>query len=1085
MRKNLDCLTARSLFVLFCSLFFSLTTFAQRKVTGTITSARDNQPVASATVAVKGARVATTTAADGTFSITLPAGKTTLVVSFVGYATTEVDASSGAVSIKLAESTSALDNVVVTGYSTQRKKDLTGSVAIVDVAAMKAQPAASPIEGLQGKAPGVQIITDGSAGSTPEIRIRGFSTIGNNDPLYIIDGMPYQGKLSWLSSGDIESMQVLKDASASSIYGARANNGVIIITTKKGKAGPPRVTLDVYTASQRPISSRFPKFLNSLQYAKYFYQEFINAGQTPGTTATTGTNYGTDPNNPTLPTYLRAGTNTGQQITAAEADPSLYNYSTDPGTFYQITKANQQGTNWMKEIEHNAPMRNYELGITGGGENSAYALSGSYFDQDGTLIYTGFKRANIRANSQFNLFNKHLTIGESMQYTYDKGFGYATNADRAGQYQGEGAAVFEVYRMQTIVPVYDIAGNFAGSNGSILGNGANPVALLYRGRNNTTTDNIFFGSAFADVKIINGLNIRTTVGTNYRNYKGISVTVPNPEESEGSVNNNTSQEDQGYQSDVTWTNILTYKKRFGKHELTVLGGTEAIKHNERYLQGNGTSYFLYGDMNYYYLGAAATTSSTSSATFNSLFSQFGRVDYAYDDKYLLSATVRRDGSSRFGPDNRYGVFPAGSAAWRISQEEFMKDVTWVNDLKLRAGYGVTGNQNISDFQFLRTYQSSLTASSYATGGSGTSPGIWINNYDNPQIKWEQVKSLNIGLDFTLAKNMFEGSIDWYNKNTKDMLYQLPLPSDAAGGGASPYVNIGKMNNKGLELLLTYHYNQGANDKAFRFDVTATVAHNVNKIKELTPSIKYVTYNSTRDITTSVLQTGAPFGAFYGYKQIGIYQNAADVANSPGYAGARVGGPKYADIAGQNQDPKADGLIDANDRTVIGSPLPKETYSLNITATYKGFDALLFFNGSYGNQIFEQSRYYTDFNGFDGDVTTRMLNAWSPTNTKSMIPSPYRGRASTELQSSSYYIQPGSFLKLKNLQIGYTFKSDVLGHSINKLRVYVGCTNVFTVTKYPGLDPEIPSVSSTYLAPGVDYGVVPTVRQALVGINVGF
>jgi len=1075
------------LLVRLCSLLlFTLisgTVLAQKKVTGTVTSAKTNAAVSFATVTVKGTSVATVTDDKGSFSITVPTGKTVLTITSVGFADQDVTIGDGALSVSLQESTSSLNEIVVTGYTGQKKKDLTGAVAVVDVAGVKAQPAASPIEGLQGKAAGVQITTDGAAGSTPQIRIRGFSTINDNDPLYIIDGMPYRGKLGWLSSNDIESMQVLKDASASSIYGSRANNGVIIITTKKGKAGTPKVSLDVYTGTQNPNRGRFPQFLNPTEYANYFYQEFINAGQTPGTTATTGTNYGTSATTPTLPEYLVAGTVTGQNVTAADADPSKYNYTRKSATFYQITKANQQGTDWMRAITKNAPIQSYQLGITGGGENSTYALSGSWFDQQGTLQYTSYKRATIRANSNFYLFNKRLTIGENMQYSYNRGIGYATNTNTAGAYQGEGASVFEVYRMQTIIPVYDIMGNFAGTRGSILGNGENPLAQLYRAKDNVNTDNQFFGSAFADLKLIDGLNFRTTYGVRYDNYKGISFTVPNPEFSEGSVDNNAMSEYQGFSTDWTWTNTLNFKKKFGKHDLSILAGTEAVKSNYRQVSGDGKSFFVYGDINYYYLGAAGTTSSLSEGSFSSLFSTFGRIDYTFNDKYLISGTVRRDGSSNFGPDNRYGTFPAASVAWRLSQEGFIKDVSWINDLKIRAGWGITGNQNIPAFQYLRTYQSAVNTSSYPVGGTNTSPGIWVNSYDNPAIKWEQVQGINIGLDFTILKNKLEGSFDWYNKDTKDMLYPVPLPSVAAGGGASPFVNIGKMKNKGVELLLTYHYDGNPAPNAFRFDVSGTIAHNDNKIVELTPLINYVPYNSTRDITTSVLQTGQPFGAFFGYKMSGIYQNAQDIANSPSYDGARIGGPKYADVSGP--DGKPDGIIDANDRTVIGTPHPKFTYSLSYNASYKHFDILLFFNGSQGNDIFEQTRYYTDFNGFDGAVSKRMLNAWSPTNTGSMIPSAYRGRSTTELQSSSYYIQSGSFLKLKNLQIGYDLSSVIKKNGISKLRLYVAATNLFTITKYTGLDPEVSSVSSTYSAPGVDYGIVPMSRQFLVGINASF
>lgn len=677
-----------------------------------------------------------------------------------------------------------------------------------------------------------------------------------------------------------------------------------------------------------------------------------------------------------------------------------------------------------------------------------------------------------------------------MQYSWNKGIGFATNPNTAGGYQGEGSPLGWMYRMQTIIPVYDIMGNFAGTKGGGLGNAENPLAVLYRARNNAASDNQFFGSAFADVKIIDGLDLKSTFGIQYDNFKWNTISVPNPEFSEGSYDRNTLAENQGYTSNWTWTNTLTYKKKFnGKHDLTVLFGTEAVKGQNRTLTGNGNGFYLFGDPNYYLLSAANSTSATESAGNSSLFSLFGRVDYAFEDKYLLALTVRRDGSSNFGPANKYGNFPAASAAWRISNEDFMKPVKWINDLKLRVGYGITGNQDIPAFQYVKIYQASLTTSYYPINLGTPTSGLWASQYDNPDIKWEQAQSLNIGLDWTLFTNHFDGSFDWYNKNTKDMLFAVPMPAAAVGGGASPYQNIGKMNNKGMELSLNYHYNPSGSDNEFRFDLGANISRNINKIVELSSGVSKVLYNTIRDVTTSVLLTGAPMGSFYGYKQTGIYQSAEDLANSPAYEGARIGGPKFADISGP--DGKPDGIIDDNDRTVIGNPFPKFIYSLSFNAYYKRFDVTMFFNGSQGNDIFDMTRYYTDLNGFDGAVTTRMLNAWSPTNTGSMIPSPYRNAPTTERTSSSYYVQNGSFLKMKNLQIGYTLPTKKLfNNRISSFRIYVSATNLFTITKYSGMDPEISQMLSTvgnttYSVPGVDLGSVPMSRQYLIGLSATF
>lgn len=1074
------------LLLLFCFGFILNGLSQTRVITGKVIDQND-APVANVSIIQQGTTSGVSTNELGRFSISAKAGDV-LQLSSVGYKSvsfkigTETD-----VTIRLTADVSSLTNVVVIGYGTQRKKDITGSVSVVSMEDLKSQPAASPIEALQGKAAGVQIINDGSPGSSPQIRIRGFSTINNNNPLFIIDGMPFEGKLSWLNSSDIESMQVLKDASAASIYGSRANNGVVIITTRKGRKGPSKVSLDMYYGTQRLNESKFPKFLNPMQFAEYLYTAFKNAGITPGTDGTTGTNYGTDPNKPTLPEYLLTGTKTGQTITATDADPSKYRYTQDPATFYQITKANQAGTNWMDAITHHAPIQNYQLSILGGGENSSYAISGGYLNQDGTIKYTGFKRYTIRANTNFTTLGGRLTLGENMQYSYNINQGFATNVNTPGQYLNEASPIAWTYRIQTIIPVYDIMGNFAGSKGDKLGNGENPLAVLYRAKDNLGTDAQFFGSAFADLKIIEGLNFKTTYGVMYDNYGWKTITYPNPEFAEGSVTNNSLTEGQGYSGSWTWTNTLTYKRKFNQnHNLTLMGGTEAVKNQGRMLQGSGSGFFVFGNLDYYYLGAAsANISAFSNGYASTLYSMFGRADYSFKDKYLLAVTFRRDGSSNFGPANRYGNFPAASAAWRISNENFVKKASWINDLKLRIGYGETGNQSIPPFQFLRQYQSVTNLSSYPINGTALSSGIWTNGYDNQNIKWEALKSWNIGLDFTVLENKFDGALDVYNRKTTDMLYPVPLPSQAVGGGASPYVNVGSMSNKGFEIGLNYHY--FASEKSedlLKFDISATIARNLNKILELAPTVNNQVYGGFRSINTSILMPGQPLGAFYGYKVIGIYQSSQDIANTPHYEGARVGGLNYADVSGP--DGKPDGVVDAYDRTIIGSPYPKFIYSLGFNASYKRFDLVMFFNGSYGNQIFDATRYYTDFNAFDGSISTRLLNAWSSTNTASLIPSPYRNPSTYELAANSYYVQNGSYFRMKNLQVGYNFKfNGIFKDKISALRIYISATNLFTLTKYSGLDPEVTAYASDFTAPGVDFGVYPAARQYLLGLNVTF
>lgn len=1037
----------------------------QTSVKGKIVNQSNQEPIIGATVTVVGQTLSTQTDASGNFEIKANANDI-LEITYVGFVTQRhtVTAGSQNIVISLNQDNSSLDEVVVTGYGSQRKKDLTGAVSVVDVASLKSQPTASAVEALQGRATGVQIVNDGAPGSTPQIRIRGYSTINNNDPLYVIDGVPYEGKLSWLNPNDIESMQVLKDASAASIYGARANNGVIIVTTKSGKEGQTSITLDAYAGVGVPNKNAFPKMLSPQQILD-MDNKFA------------GTNL-------QLQDYLLAGSATNWDITPEDVDMSKYNYNAkDRASFYQITKANKAGTNWFDELTKTAPIQSYQLAANGGTDKATYSFSGGYLDQQGSMIHTGFRRYNVRTNTQFKAFNNKLRFGENISYTYSEGYGMGVNNNTAGDYIGEGSVLGFAYRIQNIIPVYDEGGNFAGSFGNGLGNGENPVAMAYRRKDNMNRNNTFFGNAFAEYDIIDGLTLRTSYGLRYDNYNGVSYTYPNPEFSEGNFNNGMS-EYHGYTTEWTWTNTLNYKPKLGEdHSLNIMAGTEAIKSRNREISGGRNGYFILNSLDYLYLGAGSSNfNNGGSGSIGTMFSIMGKADYAFKDRYLLSLTLRRDGSSNFGEKNLYGVFPGVSGAWRISEEEFVKDTDWLTDLKLRAGYGVTGNQRIPSSQFLNRYLASLTQSSYPIH-NGVQTGIWQNSYANPDVKWEQVKALNVGLDFTLFNGDFDGSFDWFDKNTTDMLFPVPLPAAAAGRADSPYQNVGDMRNSGIEFSLGYHYGR-RQESPFTLDLTANFSRYKNEIVELASTVSQVNYGTFRSMETSILRKGDPFAAFYGYQVAGIYQSTEDVQNSASYADARPGGLKYVDIDG-------DGEITPEDRTIIGNPHPDFVYSLNVNAAYKNFDLSLFFYGSQGNDLYEATRYFTDFGVFKGQKNVRMLDAWSETNTGSSIPSlpnPKDKTNALEYATSSYYVQDGSFLKLKNLQLGYNIPTDKLfggKSSFNKFRVYFGVTNLFTITKYEGLDPEITATPSDYPALGVDFGAYPQARQYTFGLNLGF
>jgi TonB-linked SusC/RagA family outer membrane protein len=1040
------------------------------RVTGEVRDSSTGQPLAGVTVQVRGSTVGAVTDAQGRFALEVP-DNAVLEVSYIGYTTRQIPVNGRTVfDIALMAAATGLNQLVVVGYGTQEKKDLTGAVSVVDVGSVKAQPAASVTEALQGKAAGVNIVNDGSPGSTPQIRIRGYSTVNNNDPLYIIDGVPYEGNLAWLNQNDVESIQVLKDASSASIYGSRANNGVVIITTKKGQQGALSITFDAHYGSSVPIRSNFPQFLSPMQYATYLFQSYNNAGLDPGASLGIMYGHGSDPQ---LPTYLIAGNAAGIEVTDADADPAKYNH--DPENFYQITKANQHGTDWMRAITRNAPSQSYQLGASGGSEHAVYALSLGYLNQQGIVKYTSFKRYNIRSNIQFKAFHDRVRFGENMVFSRTEGIGFATNVGSPGGYQQVYSPIGDVYKIQPIIPIYDIEGNFAGARGPTLGDAKNPLALLYRAKDNYTHQNRLFGNVYGEVDILKELTARTSFGVNLNNSNGQNIRYPSMEDA-ASVSTNGYSASQGYTTQWTWSNTLNYKRVFHqRHSVSLLIGSEANYSSNRNLSGSRNGYFILGDQNYYYLNTGSENIQNSeTGSLSTLFSLFGRVDYSLDGKYLFSATLRRDGSSKFGSLNKYGLFPSFSAAWRISDEQFMKGVDWIDDLKIRVGYGETGNQNIPSDNAYDLFTPLITTSSYPMNGSGSlASGVSQSQIGNPSLEWERLKSTNIGLDFTLLNGALDGSVDVYKRVTSGMLFSVPLLDQVGGMANSPFTNVGSMQNKGIEISLNYHHSS-SDQNTFQWDAGVNISHNSNKILELAPGITHTLYG-TGELTTTILEEGEPYGEFYGYKQAGIFQNKEEVDAST-QPGARLGGMKYADVNG-------DGEFSSDDRTTLGSPLPKFTYGINLAASYKHFDVLCFFYGSQGNKLYNEPKLFTDFQYFPSAASTRLLHPWSPSNSGSKVPAPSALSTPLEYESSSYYVEDGSYFRMKNLQVGYTFLH--LFKGISSLRIYGSVTNLFTITKYSGLDPEVSQYNTTVSLPGLDLGVYPVSRQFIAGINVKF
>ncbi|CAM3529927.1 TonB-dependent receptor [Pontibacter korlensis] len=1049
------------------------------------------EAIPGATVVVKGTTVGTATDANGNFTINVPAGGSTLVVSFIGYKTQEVPINGRAtIDVSLATDAQALQEVVVTGYATQEKKDLTGAVAVVDVSEMTKQPEAQVSSMLQGRAAGVTVLGSGQPGQAQQVRIRGFNTFGNNSPLYVVDGVPTQN-INDLNPNDVESMQVLKDAGSASIYGSRAANGVVIITTRRGK-DKVTVQYDGYYGTQRPQNDNPWNLANPQEMAQLNWMVAKNSNPNEPISHPL---YGSGAT-PTLPDYLVAGNSTGLMEGDPRVDPSLYNVnpfytggSGELGSFYRIVRANKEGTDWFNEIFQPAPITSHNLAVSGGGDMGNFYFSANYFDQQGALMNTYFKRFTVRANSTYNI-SKNVRIGENLAYSV---------IDNP-RINGNESAINMAYRQQTIIPVYDIMGNFAGSYGSGLGNARNPVAQLDRIRNNNVLNNRLFGNVFAEVDFLDSFTARTIFGGEMYNNTFRSFTFPEYENAENNTFNQFNQSaSNGY--NWTWTNTLTFKRSFNDvHDLTVVAGSEAYNNFWNEVGGTTQGYFSF-DPNFTTLGTGSgTRTNFSNRSEDALFSLIGRIDYNLLDKYLLGFVIRRDGSSRFGANNRYGTFPAVSAGWRISQEPFMQNFTWIADMKIRGGYGVMGNQlNVSPANAFTTFGADRVLSYYDIAGTNNSTveGFRQSRIGNPDAKWETIINSNIGFDATLLNGRIDVTLDYYSKEIKDLLFDPELPG-TAGGATRPFVNIARMQNKGFDAAVTGHIDVSSD---LRFDITGTLTTYNNKILKISNGAQNFDLESRRFNGSNIIrnQVGSAMSSFFGYQIAGFWDDESEINDANELARTSTGDPNavyQADVAigrFRYADVNGDGIITPDDRTVLGSPNPDFTYGLNIAATYKNFDFTMFLYGSQGNEIWNQVKWWTDFypNFLGAKSKTAVHDSWTPENRNATAPiQEADGSFSTTNVPNSYYVENGSYLRAKNVQLGYTLPKSLLNnYGIGSLRVYVQAANLFTITKYSGIDPEITGYDAngnvTTTAFGIDEGNYPNMRQYLLGLNVSF
>lgn len=1066
-----------------------LSAISQKTVTGKITGKADNQPISGASVQVKGTNIGTQTSTEGNFSINVPNDNSILTVSVIGYETMEMPvAGNTSFNFSLTQSTSVLNEVLVTGYTTQRKKDITGSVSVVNTKELVSNPGSNVESLLQGKASGITVGTSGVPGAGASVRIRGFTTFNQNEPLYVVDGARV-GSISDLNPNDIESLQVLKDGSSAAIYGAAAANGVIIITTKKGK-GKPKVSYDAYYGIQS-LTKQFD-LLNTVEYGDYLLK--LQQG-VPGQTHTLFNlgqyNGGQDSiDHPVIPEYILAGTASGVQAGDPAANPDLYkldlNDVSGDGT-YLIVAANKTGTDWLNEVTKTAPMQSHNLSISGGNETGNYLFGLGYFNQEGIVVFTGYKRYSVRANTNFIIKNK-FRVGENLQLSY---------IDKAGfDNQSEGNLISMAYRMQPIVPVYDIKGNFAGTRGSNLGNAENPYAAAYRRKDNKDRKIGVIGSAYAEADFLKYLTLKTVIGLDYGNNSYYGFSTPAYENAEGRGGTGFFNEGQYYDYQMTWYNTLSFHKLFAdKHDVRALIGTEMVEGGGRGVNGSTSDYISF-DRNFWQIGSGTSTTPYGNSyeyRFRKYSPYIARLDYNYEDKYLLSASYRRDGSSNaFGPTNKYGDFSSVSVGWRISEESFLKDkISWLTDLKLRIGYGTLGNDNIRDFGFLTSYSADLFNAGYPIDGSNTgfTPGLRHNTIGNPDIKWEQSATTNVGLDATLFKNSLNIVLDLYNRKTTDLLYERQLDPILYGNIARQPVNIGDMKNKGIDLAITYRPVLG---RDFKFDAGLTFSLYRNTVGDIADPFFEGDRSRIDPFNRSV--TGRPISSFFGYIIDGFFQTQEEVdALDQGNKG--IGKWRYKDISGPGGKP--DGKITPDDRTFMGSPHPDFTMGLNLNASYKNFDFSAFLYLKAGGEIVNYVRYWTDFNTFQGNRDRRVLyDSWTPDHRNAKLPVLDASDGASGQVPVSYYVEPGGYLRLRNVSVGYTIPAKVLNHAgIDKFRVYVQAQNLFTITNYTGLDPEITtqhvgrgdyrSARSDANSLGIDYGNFPTPRIITFGVNVVF
>ncbi|MDD6701572.1 MAG: TonB-dependent receptor [Bacteroidales bacterium] len=995
-------------------------------VKGCVVSATDSEPLIGASV-ISSANYSTGTSTDidGNFTLKVKEG-TSLTISYVGYKTTTVKAQPEML-IRLSEDSEILDEVVIVGYSTEKKSDLTGSVSVVKMKDVADTPTGNVIQSLQGRVPGMTITTDGTPGGlSTGTSIRGASSFRSdaNGPLYVIDGvMTRENPGTIINSNDVESIQVLKDAASASIYGAQAANGVIIITTKRAKKGEAKVTFDVTLTAQTYTSGL--DLLDAYQWGDVYWAayKYAHNGETPNSAV-----YG---NGPTakLQTY--------KNLNGVDVSP--------------------QTTNWEDEIHRTALMQTYSVGLSKGSDNGSSSLSLSWLDHDGIVVGSDFKRFNSRLSSDYGFLNNRLRVGGNVAVNW-----------WTAHYMPDGAEENAV-KQHPAKSVYDDSGVYNDQINDVLGDAPNMMRLIENNKGNKHEYWRIFGNAFLQVEPVKNLILKTNFGANYYNETNKTF---EPKWLRDQVNKLTQSTAKNV--DWVWTNTAQYNIDLGKHSLMALIGVEAKRYHNESFYGYGENLTI-EDPNYLYLENVTSGKNVGAGASNySMFSGFGKINYTFDERYLLSFTIRRDASSRLSKDHNYDWFPSVSAGWRISNEKFMESTRgWLDELKLRASWGINGNDLIDNEAFYAKYLMSLNRGSYNMNGDGVTlaPGAYRIRTTNPDLKWEKTYQTNVGIDASFLRNRLSVSLDYFYKDTKDMLVEKPYIATIGEGGYCWY-NGGEMTNQGFEGQINWRDEAG---KGFSYELGLNISVQKNKVTDLLDDI-YYNYGGGYAEHSLV---GQSFGSWMGFKTDGVFHSQAEVDEYCSQYQVEFGKPGVGRI--KYVDENGDGKINYNDRTWLGCDLPKVQLGFNFGAKWKGFDLSLFFT-SIIRDAFNNSKYYTDlFQCWNGNHGTRLVEAANAYNEflktgyyNCDTPAPTTDNSNNEHEVSEFHIEDGSFLRLKTLTLGYTLPANVMKKlRLTSARVYFQAQNVFTITSYTGADPE--GLGYPYAMP----------RQYTFGIQFGF